>query len=138
MNRFFVGQKASFSRTVTETDVVQFAGLSGDYNPIHVDKEYASATRFGQRIAHGLLTTSLISRLLGMHLPGLGSVYLGQTLKFMQPVFIGDTITASVEIIEVNLEKNIVRLKTECKKADNTVVLDGIATMLVPKEGDKI
>ena len=138
MKQFFVGQKASFSRTITETDLVQFAGLSGDYNPIHVDKEYAKATRFGQRIAHGLLTTSLISRLLGMHLPGLGSVYLGQTLKFIQPVFIGDTITASAEIIEINEEKNIIRLKTECKKADSTVVLDGIATMMVPKEGDKI
>ena len=82
MMNFFVGQTAAFSRTVTETDIVMFAGLSGDYNPVHVDQEYAVETRFGLRIAHGLLTTSFLSRLLGMELPGKGSVYLEQSLKF--------------------------------------------------------
>jgi 3-hydroxybutyryl-CoA dehydratase len=134
MGKFAVGQKASFSRTITETDLVQFAGLSGDFNPIHVDSEYAKQTRFGQRIAHGILTTSLLSRLLGMHLPGKGSVYLGQTLRFLKPVFIGDTITAQAEVIDYNAEKNIMKLKTECFKQDGTLVLEGEATMLVPRE----
>lgn len=138
MGQFTIGQKASFSKTITETDLVLYAGLSGDYNPIHIDQEYAKETRFGRRIAHGLLTTSLISRILGMHLPGPGSIYLEQTLKFKKPVFIGDTITTSAEIREIIEEKNIIRLKTECKKQDGSVVIEGIATMMVPKEGEKI
>ena len=135
---FFVGQKAAFSRTVTETDIVMFAGLSGDYNPVHVDQEYAGNTRFGQRIAHGLLTTSFLSRLLGMELPGKGSVFLEQTLKFLKPVFIGDTITASAEILEIDSDRRILRLETICRKQDNTVVLQGEAKMMMPKEGKKI
>ena len=135
---FFVGQKAAFSRTVTETDIVMFAGLSGDYNPVHVDQEYAGDTRFGQRIAHGLLTTSFLSRLLGMELPGKGSVFLEQTLKFLKPVFIGDTITASAEILEIDSDRRILRLETICRKQDNTVVLQGEAKMMMPKEDTKI
>ena len=115
MSKFFVGQTASFSRTVTETDIVMFAGLSGDYNPVHMDREYAADTRFGQRIAHGLLTSSFLSRLLGMELPGKESVYLEQTLKFTKPVFIGDTITARAEILEIDYEKRIFRLETICR-----------------------
>ncbi|MEK4129314.1 MaoC family dehydratase [Solibacillus sp. FSL W8-0474] len=138
MVNFFVGQKATFSRTVTETDIVMFAGLSGDYNPVHVDQEYAGNTRFGQRIAHGLLTTSFLSRLLGMELPGKGSVFLEQTLKFLKPVFIGDTITASAEILEIDSDRRILRLETICRKQDNTVVLQGEAKMMMPKEGKKI
>lgn len=135
---FFVGQTAAFSRTVTETDIVMFAGLSGDYNPVHVDKEYAVETRFGLRIAHGLLTTSFLSRLLGMELPGKGSVYLEQSLKFLAPVFIGDTITASAEILEIDQDRGILRLETICRKQDNTIVLKGEAKMMMPKEGAKI
>ncbi|MEI4769820.1 MaoC family dehydratase [Psychrobacillus sp. FJAT-51614] len=138
MMNYFVGQTASFSRTVTETDIVMFAGLSGDYNPVHVDKEYADDTRFGKRIAHGLLTTSFLSRLLGMELPGKGSVYLEQSLKFLKPVFIGDTITASAEILEIDQDRGILRLETICRKQDNTVVLKGEAKMMMPKEGAKI
>lgn len=135
---FFVGQTAAFSRTVTETDIVMFAGLSGDYNPVHVDQEYAVETRFGLRIAHGLLTTSFLSRLLGMELPGKGSVYLEQSLKFLEPVFIGDTITASAEILEIDQDRGILRLETICRKQDNTIVLKGEAKMMMPKEGAKI
>lgn len=135
---YTVGQTASFSRTITETDLVIYAGLSGDYNPIHVDSEYAKQTRFQKRIAHGLLTTSLISRLLGMHLPGVGSVYLEQSLKFLRPVFIGDTITTNGEIIEIIKDKRIIKLKTICLNQNNVVVLEGVATMLVPKEGGTI
>ena len=135
---FFVGQTAAFSRTVTETDIVMFAGLSGDYNPVHVDQEYAVDSRFGKRIAHGLLTTSFLSRLLGMDLPGKGSVYLEQSLKFLKPVFIGDTITASAEILEIDQDQGILRLETICRNQDNTVVLSGEAKLMVPKEGAKI
>ena len=138
MMNFFVGQTATFSRTVTETDIVMFAGLSGDYNPVHVDREYAVDTRFGNRIAHGLLTASFLSRLLGMELPGKGSVYLEQTLKFLKPVFIGDTITARAEIIEIDPDRGILLLETVCRKQDNTVVLEGTAKMMMPKEGAKI
>jgi 3-hydroxybutyryl-CoA dehydratase len=132
----YVGQKASFSRTVSETDIVQYAGLSGDFNPIHIDKEYASKTRFGQRISHGLLTTCNISRILGMYLPGPGSIYVNQSLQFVKPVFIGDTITTTAEILEILHDKGIVRLKTECHKQDGKLVLEGEATMLVPKKGE--
>ncbi len=133
-----IGQSASFSRTITETDFVMFAGLSGDYNPIHVDKEYASDTRFGQRISHGLLTASLLSCLLGMHLPGVGSVYKDQTLQFKAPVFIGDTITATATVQEFNEERRSLTLVTECTNQHGQVVLTGIATMVVPREGEKV
>lgn len=135
---FSVGQTASFSRTVTETDIVMFAGMSGDYNPVHIDQEYAAGTKFGQRIAHGLLTTSFLSRLLGMELPGQGSVYLEQTLKFTKPVFIGDTITASAEILAIDHEKRIILLETICRKQDDTVVLTGEAKMIMPKKGAQL
>ncbi|TQR20592.1 MaoC family dehydratase [Psychrobacillus vulpis] len=138
MKNFFIGQTASFSRTVTETDLVVFAGFSGDFNPVHVDQEFAAETRFGKRIAHGLLTTSFLSRLLGMELPGQGSVYLEQTLKFTKPVFIGDTVTACAKILEIDYERGIFRLETICRKQDNTVVLKGEAKMMMPKEGAKI
>lgn len=138
MGKFKVGQEASFSRTITETDVVQFAGLSGDYNPVHVDKEYAKGTRFGQRIAHGILTTTFLSRLLGMELPGPGAIYLDQTLSFKKPVFIGDTITAKAIIKEIDEERRILTLNTICMKQDNTIVLEGVGRMMVPEEGGKI
>lgn len=134
MSKFYVGQTASFSRTVTETDVVMFAGLSGDYNPVHVDREYASDTRFGQRIAHGLLTASFLSRLLGMELPGKESVYLEQTLKFMKPVFIGDTITATAEILEIDQKRSIFTLSTICRNQDGTIVLSGEGKIMMPRK----
>jgi 3-hydroxybutyryl-CoA dehydratase len=134
LSKFYVGQKASFSKTITESDVVQYAGLSGDFNPVHVDKEYAKNSRFGQRIAHGLLTSSLLSGLLGNYLPGHGVIYLEQILKFLHPVFIQDTVTAWGEVIDFNPKNRIIRLKTECYNQDNILVLDGEATMMVPKE----
>ncbi|VEF48137.1 maoC family protein [Bacillus freudenreichii] len=131
---FGVGQKAQFSRTITESDLVQFAGLSGDFNPIHVDRQYAEGTFFGERISHGLLTASFLSRLLGMQLPGPGSVYVSQTLKFTKPVYIGDTITAKAEIIEVNNNRRLVTLRTTCLNQHGSVVLDGEGIMKLPKE----
>lgn len=132
MKQFSIGQKASCSKTFTETDVVLFAGLSGDFNPIHVDAEYAKQTKFKKRIAHGLLTSSLISQLLGMRLPGEGSIYLNQTMRFRLPVYIGDTVTASAMIKEINQEKKTITLVTECHNQYKQLVLEGEATLLTP------
>ncbi|MGJ9458399.1 MaoC family dehydratase [Oceanobacillus sp. CF4.6] len=135
---FAIGDSASFSRTVTETDFVMFAGLSGDYNPIHVDKEYAKNTFFRERISHGLLTASFLSRLLGMHIPGPGSIYVSQTLHFTKPVYIGDTITARAEVMELDEDNRLITLKTTCKNQTGSIVLDGEGVMKLPKrERDK-
>jgi len=127
-----LGQKATFTKTISESDVYLFAGISGDTNPMHLDKTYAEQTPFGQRIAHGMLTAGLISTVIGVHLPGPGSVYMSQSLKFMAPVKFGDTITASAEIIDKNDEKKRVTLKTECVNQDGTVVLTGEALVKAP------
>lgn len=134
MARYYVGQKAAISKTYTKADVENFAQLSGDYNPIHLDEEYAKESRFGRPILHGLLTASLLSGLLGNHLPGHGVIYLGQTIRFTKPVFIEDTITASAEVIEYKPEKGLIRLLTICNNQNGITVIEGEATMLVPKE----
>ncbi len=132
--KFNIGQTAEFSRTVTETDIVLFAGLTGDYNPIHVDREYAKQTFFKERISHGILTASYLSRLLGMHLPGPGSVYVSQTLHFTKPVYIGDTITTHGEVIELDESKRLITVKTTCINQHGEVVLDGEGVMKLSKE----
>lgn len=126
----YVGQKASLAKTITESDIVGFAGISGDFSPIHVNAEYAKATRFKGRIAHGLLTASLISAVLGTRLPGPGTVYLSQQLKFLAPVFLGDTIEATVEIVSIRPDKPIVTLKTECRNQRGEKVIEGEAVVL--------
>lgn len=128
-----VGQKASFSKTITETDVYLFAGITGDINPAHVNQAYAENTLFKGRIAHGILSAGLVSAVLGMQLPGPGTIYTGQTLKFLAPVHFGDTITATVEVIEKIVEKNRVILKTTCTNQEGKVILDGEATVMPPK-----
>ena len=110
---FHVGEQASLTKTVTESDVTTFAGLIGDHNPIHIDDEYARKSRFGQRVAHGIFTGGLISAVLGNKLPGPGSIYLSQQIEFLAPVFIGDTITAIVEVTSWRPEKRIITLKTD-------------------------
>lgn len=127
------GQSASFSKTVTETDIYTFAGISGDFNPAHVNAAYASNTPFKKRIAHGMLSASFISNVIGTQLPGEGSIYIGQTLKFVHPVFIGDTVTAQVEVKELIPERNRVILRTVCYNQDNELLLDGEATIMPPK-----
>lgn len=124
-----VGARASRSRTITEGDVMIFAGLSGDHNPLHLDAEFAAQSIFGERIAHGMLIASLISALLGNDLPGQGSIYLGQTLKFLAPVHLGDTVTVSVEVIALREEKRLVTLRTDCVNQDGTPVVSGEATI---------
>lgn len=132
-NSFQIGERASFTKTVTESDVTTFAGLIGDFNPIHVDAEYARKSRFGQRIAHGILTAGLISAVLGNKLPGPGGIYLSQKLEFLAPVFIGDTITATAEVTSWRSEKRIVTLKTEAYNQNDTQVVTGQAVLLVER-----
>ena len=105
IQQLIIGQTASFSKTVSESDIYMFAGVSGDFNPAHVNAAYARTTPFKERIAHGMLSASFISNVIGTQLPGEGSVYLSQTLKFISPVHIGDTITARVEVEEIQKEK---------------------------------
>jgi len=128
-----VGDTASFSKTVSESDVYLYAGITGDLNPAHINETYAKDTFFKTRIAHGMLTAGFISRILGMQLPGPGTIYMRQSLNFLAPVRFGDTITALVEVIDVIAEKNRVRLKTTCTNQEGTVVLDGEAMVSPPK-----
>jgi len=122
-----IGDKAEFAKTISEFDIYMFAGITGDFNPAHINEDYAKQTFFKTRIAHGILTAGLISTVIGTKLPGTGTVYVKQDLSFLAPVRIGDTITACVEVVEILDKKNRVRLKTTCFNQDNTQVLDGEA-----------
>jgi 3-hydroxybutyryl-CoA dehydratase len=128
-----VGDRAEFSKTITETDVYLYAGVTGDLNPAHINEEYAKKTFFKTRIAHGMLLAGLISGVLGNKLPGPGTVYIRQELNFLAPVRMGDTITASVEIIEIMAEAKRIRAKTTCVNQEGTLVLDGEAIVSPPK-----
>lgn len=128
---FTPGQKAAVTRTISQADVEAYAHLTGDLNPLHMDPEFASASRFGGRIAHGMLTAGLISAVLGMYLPGPGGIYLSQTLTFLKPVRIGDTITATAEVTAYDAERRRLRLRTSCLNQRDDVVLDGEAVLLV-------
>jgi 3-hydroxybutyryl-CoA dehydratase len=128
-----LGDTAYFSKTVSESDVYLYAGITGDLNPAHINEAHAKNTFFKTRIAHGLLTAGFISSVLGMQLPGPGTIYMRQSLNFLAPVRFGDTITAKVEVVEVIAEKNRVRLKTTCTNQEGTVVLDGEAMVIPPK-----
>ena len=128
-----VGETASFTKTITETDVILFAGSTGDMNPFHINEEYARQTRFGKRIAHGMLVTGLISAVMGMKLPGPGTIYLRQELDFRRPVYIGDTITAVAEVLEVREDKLIVTLSTNCYNQHDEIVVEGKAVVLVDR-----
>lgn len=125
-----IGMKDHVSKTVTETDIVLYAGITLDTNPAHLNEEHAKNTIFKKRIAHGMLSAGFVSAVLGTKLPGEGSIYMGQELRFTAPVYIGDTITAEAEIIELIAEKNRVILKTTCTNQDGKIVLDGKATIM--------
>lgn len=127
-----VGQSASICKTISETDVYLFAGITGDMNPAHLDETYASGTRFQRRIAHGMLSAGLISAVLGTRMPGPGSIYMGQTLKFVAPVYFGDTLTATATIKELIPEKNRAVLTTEVVNQDGVTVTTGEAMLLLP------
>src|SRR5580700_1897290 len=126
-----VGMRATIRKTVENEDVIGFAELSGDHNPIHLSEHFARKTRFGGRIVHGLYTASLISGVIGMRLPGPGAVYISQTLRFLGPVKIGDVVDVGVEVVDLTEKNRRVRLHCECRVGDQ-VVLDGEGVLSVP------
>jgi 3-hydroxybutyryl-CoA dehydratase len=126
-----VGDLAELTKIISASDIYRFAEITGDRNPLHTSQEFAAKTKFGELIAHGMLTAGLISAVLGMKLPGPGSIYLTQSLKFLAPVKIGDEITARVEIVEIISERRL-RLKTQCLNQRSEVVLDGEAIVVPP------
>ena len=132
VDQLSVGQTASFSKTVTESDIYLFAGVTGDINPAHVNEAYASKTFFKGRIAHGMLSAGFISAVLGMQLPGPGTIYLEQNLRFLFPVRPGDTITATVEVVDLDPTKNTALLRTICTNQDGKQVVDGLAKVKPP------
>jgi 3-hydroxybutyryl-CoA dehydratase len=126
-----IGMRATVSRTITETDLRNFSGVSGDTNPMHLNEEYARNTPFGGCIVHGMLTASLISAVIGTKLPGPGCIYMNQTLKFLAPVRVGDTVYATATVRELMPEKKRAVLTTQCYVKD-TLVIDGEALIKVP------
>ena len=127
---FTVGEKASMSRLISQDDILRMAEITGDFNPVHIDEEYAAQSRFKGRIAHGVFSSGLISAVLGMHLPGPGAIYLKQSLQFLHPVRPGDTLTAEVEVTAWRAEKRIITLKTRAFNQHGTDVADGEAVLL--------
>ena len=131
----YLGKTAHFSKTLSETDLYLYAGITGDLNPVHVDEEYAKNTKFKKRIAHGLLTASYICMPLGMYLPGPGTIQISQFLEFMRPVYIGDTISVNLEVTEI-LEKGRIKIRTLLKNQNNETVIDGYAIVIPPRKTD--
>lgn len=127
-----IGDQASITKSFNDEDVRSFAMISGDNNPIHLDDDYAAGTRFGKRLVHGILTSGMISAVLGTRLPGPGSIYISQTLKFRAPVFIGDTITATAIVADIREDKPIATFKTVCTNQDGATVIEGEAVLLLP------
>jgi 3-hydroxybutyryl-CoA dehydratase len=129
-----IGDSAEVSKTITESDIEDFARVTGDFNPVHLDQAYAEKTLFKGRIAHGILSLGIISSILGNILPGHGTIYLSQEVKFLAPVRIGDTITARVEVIELIPEKNRAKFRTTCRNQNGQTVVDGAAWGMPPKK----
>ncbi|HEX3346719.1 MAG TPA: MaoC family dehydratase [Acetobacteraceae bacterium] len=129
-----IGQTASTGKTITEADILMFAAVSTDTNPVHLNAEVAKQSQFGERVAHGMLSAGLISAVLGTLLPGPGTIYVGQTLRFRFPVKIGDTVTATVECTALDTAKKRATFKTVCTVAGKTVI-DGEATVMPPSRG---
>lgn len=129
-----IGDSASFEKTISESDVYQFAGITGDFNPLHVNKTEAEKSVFGERVVHGMLAGSLLSTVIGMYMPGKGTIYMEQNCKFIAPIKIGDTLKATVICEEIlNLTKGIVRLKNEISNQDGRTVITGYSVVMVPK-----
>ena len=125
-----IGQQASMSKTISEHDVYTYAGITGDFNPVHINAEFAKNSMFGERIAHGMISAGLISAVIGTSLPGANTIYMGQDLSFRAPVKFGDTITATVEVLEKIEGKNRIILKTTVTNQTGKVVTEGKATVL--------
>lgn len=128
---FEIGETASLTNIITDNSIYEFAELVGDHNPIHIDDVFASKSRFGRRIAHGMFGGALISAVLGTRLPGPGTIFLSQEIKFLSPVFPGDTITAQVTLIKIREDKHIYTFETICKNQENEIVIDGEAVVLI-------
>lgn len=126
-----IGMKATYSQTITDTDVKAFAGISGDRNPVHLDEIYAQNSRYKKRIAHGLISASYFSALFGTKLPGEGCVYASQTLNFKRPIYVGDTVTAQIEVINIYIDKKKILFRTTCM-VKNRIVIDGEAEIFIP------
>lgn len=133
INEIELGDSASFTKTVTESDITMFAGVSGDFNPVHINDEYAKNTPFKSRIAHGMLSASFVSTVLGTQLPGPGTIYIGQELRFTKSVYINDTITVKCSVTEKNSEKNRLKLETIATNQNGDIVISGLATVMPPK-----
>jgi 3-hydroxybutyryl-CoA dehydratase len=131
-NGLRIGAVAEYSKTISESDINQFAEITGDHNPIHVDELYANTTSFKGRIAHGFLTAGLISTVIANKLPGPGTIYLKQVLVFLAPVYINDTITARVEILNIDKDSRKVSIRTTCRNQDMVSIIDGEAVVKVP------
>ena len=132
-----IGDAATHELFITDAIIRGFADLLGDHNPVHLDDDFAQSTRFGRRIAHGMIAGSLISTVLGVHLPGPGTIYLSQSLKFLAPVYLGDTITARVEVTALRQGRNVATLTTLCKNQNGETVLEGKAVVLYPQPDAK-
>ena len=133
MQQIQVGDVPTFTKTVTESDITLFAGFSGDFNPAHINAVAAEQSMFGRRIAHGMLSAGFISTVLGTQLPGPGTIYMAQELRFVKPVFIGDTVTAICTVVERNEEKNRLKLETVVENQNGEKVITGFATVMPPK-----
>ncbi|WP_297423391.1 MaoC family dehydratase [Clostridium sp.] len=133
INEINIGDEASFTKTITEYDVYAFAGIVGDFNAVHINKEYAQKTIFKERIAHGIICAGLISTVIGTYLPGEGTIYLNQGTKFIKPVYFGDTITAHISVIEKYEERNRIKLHTRCINQNNEIVIEGESIVMPPR-----
>ena len=133
----YIGQKESFSTKITELMLNEFSNFSGDFNPLHVDDEYASKTPFGKRVCHGMLLASFFSRLIGMYMPGKNALYFSQTLNFRAPCFIGDTVTIIGEIIDKSPSTKIITIKTTIHNQIDKYLIDGIAKVIVRENTSK-
>lgn len=129
----YIGRTATFSKTMAEFDIYSFAGITGDLNKLHVDEEFAKESRFGKRIAHGMLTASFICTALGTKLPGEGTIHIKQDLEFIKPVFIGDTITVFLEVVEILTEKKYLKIKSQIFNQHKELVVDGFSIVKPPK-----
>jgi 3-hydroxybutyryl-CoA dehydratase len=133
IDQLHVGDRADASKTISESDIYLYAGITGDFNPAHINEEYAKGTFFKTRIAHGMLVAGLISAVLANRLPGPGTIYIRQELNFRAPVHMGDTITASVEVMEKDTEKNRALLRTVCTNQSGETIIEGQALVSPPK-----
>lgn len=129
----YIGISESYSQTITDADIKNFSGISGDKNPVHMDDEFAAKTQFKNRIAHGFMLAGFFSAIFGTRLPGPGCVYLSQEIKFLKPVYIGDTVTAKVELIKINKRSRRLTFSTICT-VKNNVVITGEAEIYMPKD----